>query len=255
MNLKDKIFKKIWDGKKTAHTPIDQSKIEPYSIYKKYIVDISDKRSGSSSLARKKISVWSECMELLPDDFIGLEFGVFEGRSINFFSKFCSNAVFYGFDTFDGLPEPWIDPSGRVIGKTGAFKTKFNKISFNENVKIVKGLFQDTLPKFLIEKQDLLEKVNLIHIDCDIYSSTRFVLDQCLSIIKYNKPYILFDEFVNCIEGQDENFKVNNKLIDITHGCESLAFLEFVEKNQIDFEVIVSFLKPKKNSIVLIKIL
>lgn len=255
MNLKDKIFKKIWEGKKTGHISIPKSRVKPYSVYKKYIIEVNNNKPGSSNFARKKISVWSECIKLLPDSFVGLEFGVFEGRSINFFSKFFPNAAFYGFDTFDGLPEAWIDPSGRLVGKTGAFKTKFNKILFNNNVKIEKGLFQDTLESFLIQKQDLLDEVKFIHIDCDIYSSTRFVLDKCVDIIKKNKPYILFDEFVNCAEGKDENFKVNDRSIDITHGCESLAFLEFIEKNKIDFEVVISFLKPKKTSIVLIKIL
>lgn len=255
MNLKDKIFNKIWQSRTTAHMSIQDAKNQPYKDYKDYFVKINKNFRGSSSLARKKISVWGDCLRLLPEDFIGLEFGVYEGKSINFFSNFCPKATFYGFDTFNGLPEPWIDPSGKIIADTGKFKTKFEDISFNKNVKITKGLFQETLNPFLKENSLLLDKIKFIHIDCDIYSSTKFVLDSCRDIIKNNKPYILFDEFVNCIDGNDENFKVNNKLIDITHGCESTAFAEFVEANQIEFEVLTSFLKPKKTSITLIRIL
>ena len=88
MNLKDKIFKKIWEGKTTSHIAVKKSRTEPYRTYKKYIIETNNNSLGSSTFARKKISVWNECIKLLPDNFIGLEFGVFEGRSINFIRIF-----------------------------------------------------------------------------------------------------------------------------------------------------------------------
>jgi hypothetical protein len=42
------------------------------------------------------------------------------------------------------------------------------------NVQLIKGWFNETLPKFtnLLESDD---KIALLHIDCDIYSSTKTV--------------------------------------------------------------------------------
>lgn len=252
MDLNDKTIKKIWESKKTGSIPPKQSRTEPFLRYKKYLLAISGGKS--SPFARKKISVWSKCLDALPKNMVCLEFGVSSGKSINFFSNFLPECEFYGFDSFQGLPEPWVDPTGKLICKAGAFKANEKKIIFNKNIKIVKGLFEDTLPNFLIEKKDILKNIKFIHIDCDIYSSTKFVLDKCNEIILKNKPYILFDEFVNCKHGVDSDFVFDGNKIDITHGCESLAFSQFVERFNIDYEVIVSFLKPNKTALVLIKI-
>ena len=48
------------------------------------------------------------CMQNIQfDNGLFLEFGVYNGSSINILSKLRPNKIFHGFDTFTGLPEDW----------------------------------------------------------------------------------------------------------------------------------------------------
>ena len=79
-------------------------------------------------------------------DILYLEFGVWKGDSIKYFAeKFKSkNSEFYGFDTFQGMPDNW-----RHM-KKGHYSTLGDTPQINDTrVKFVKGLFQETLPNFL----------------------------------------------------------------------------------------------------------
>ena len=97
-------------------------------------------------------------------DTLWLEFGVFQGRTINYISSFTNDKV-YGFDCFNGLPEKWIDGFEK-----GTFDLNGQLPRVKENVILIKGLFQDTLTTFL---NSMNKKVSFVHIDCDLYSSTK----------------------------------------------------------------------------------
>ena len=116
-----------------------------------------------------------------------LEFGVFQGSSIKWWSGENNNPAsrFYGFDTFEGLPEKW----GSYI--KGDFYSNIPQIDDNR-IHFIKGLFQDTLHEF-INGADLNNRL-LIHIDADLFSSTVFVLTTLAPYIKKG-DVILFDEF------------------------------------------------------------
>jgi hypothetical protein len=122
-----------------------------------------------------------------------LEFGVFRGESIAYWAdiNLNSNSRFYGFDSFTGLPEDW-DTSHRIL-KRGTFDTG-GKVPEpgDERVHFVKGLFQDTLPRFLQEYT--IEDQLVIHNDSDLYSSTLFVLS-CANHIIVPGTIIIFDQF------------------------------------------------------------
>ena len=45
-----------------------------------------------------------------------IEFGVFNGRTINYISKFTKNKI-YGLDTFTGLPHEWNISDDTIIEK------------------------------------------------------------------------------------------------------------------------------------------
>lgn len=75
-----------------------------------------------------------------------LEFGVFEGKTINHMSRLLSDRTFYGFDSFEGLPETW-----HAGYEKGHFSLDGDLPWVNPNVKLVKGWFNDTLPAFLKE--------------------------------------------------------------------------------------------------------
>jgi predicted O-methyltransferase YrrM len=141
-----------------------------------------------------------------------LEFGVATGYTINYISQFTQDKV-YGFDSFEGLPEYWRD---------GFNKGFFNRDGIlppvNNNVVLIKGWFNDTLDDF-IKNQN--KKVSFIHIDCDLYSSTKYVLNTLKDYMDDN-CVIVFDELVN-FNGFDGD------------KSELLAFYEFVNENNINF--------------------
>jgi hypothetical protein len=122
-----------------------------------------------------------------PIDF--LEFGVSKGLSFRWWAEHInySEASFFGFDTFSGLPENW-----------GSFKKgdmdNQNEIPVmtDERCHFFQGLFQQTLPVFL--KSYNSDKRKVIHMDADLYSSTLFVLTS-LSPYLRKGDIILFDEF------------------------------------------------------------
>lgn len=124
-----------------------------------------------------------------------LEFGVWYGRSINRLSRIASSHDWYGFDTFNGLPSDWYGTSL----SSGALSESGKLPKVNSNVKLVVGLFEDTLENFLKEKIiSIHRKIAFIHVDCDVYPSTKFVLEKILSeSTSYPDDgiLILFDEF------------------------------------------------------------
>jgi hypothetical protein len=113
-----------------------------------------------------------------------LEFGVYTGTSINFFSKHVN--TIYGFDSFEGLKEDW---AGYELQK-GYFSLNKNLPKLNKNVIPIVGWAQDTLVPFLEKHKP---EVNFLHLDMDTYESTKFVLEKI-------KPYLV----KNCIIAFDE---------------------------------------------------
>jgi len=123
---------------------------------------------------------------------IYLEFGVAGGHSFKWWLENNVNpsSVFRGFDTFEGLPEKW----GAFFRK-GDMDNEFNQPD-DTRALFVKGLFQDTLIKFIPDKKNALESParKIIHMDADLYSSTIFVLSQLYPFLRKG-DIILFDEF------------------------------------------------------------
>lgn len=118
-----------------------------------------------------------------------LEFGVAYGYSFGWWVNHISNpeSRFFGFDTFEGLPEDW------HLFKKGEMSPYGKLPEINDNrVKFVKGLFQDTLIPFLKVFDNSKRKV--INMDADLYSSTLFVLTSIAPYLK-SGDIIIFDEF------------------------------------------------------------
>jgi len=152
------------------------------------------------------------CANLIKFNSVCLEFGVWKGNTANLISKYIKTV--HGFDSFEGLPEEWIG-----VAPKSTFAIEGLPV-VNENVFLVKGLFEDTLEQFLQKNEDL--DVSLIHIDCDLYSSTKFVFDNLLrtGLLKKN-TIIVFDELIN----------YNNFL-----DGEILAFYEILTQSNLKFE-------------------
>jgi hypothetical protein len=146
------------------------------------------------------------------DNTLWLEFGVATGKSINYISKFTNYNV-YGFDSFEGLPEAWRD------FEVGKFTQNGILPIVNNNVKLIKGLFNETLPDFIKLTN---KKISFIHMDADLYSSTKYVLDTLKDYIDAN-CVIVFDELVNYIGFDNENGELR-------------ALYEFIKDNNVKYE-------------------
>ena len=118
-----------------------------------------------------------------------LEFGVASGKTVRHIAKLCPGDRVYGFDSFQGLPEHW---SGNRYSKRN-FTQHGVLPEVPQNVELVAGWFNETLPGFLTAHPG---PVGFLHVDCDIYSSTKYVLDALKDRLPA-KAVIVFDEFLN----------------------------------------------------------
>jgi hypothetical protein len=139
---------------------------------------------------RFKLYKWVVDKESLHNVINYMEFGVASGASFNWFMKENSHpeSRFYGFDTFDGLPEDW----GPF--KKGAFSN--NNIAPDipdARGAFFKGLFQQTIPGFLKELDT--SKRNVLMLDADLWSATLYALTSLSPYLKKG-DIIFFDEFV-----------------------------------------------------------
>jgi len=158
--------------------------------------------------------IWHKFLSGLTDG-VSLEFGVWAGTSINYMARVRPDVKFHGFDSFEGLPEAWI--RGHPAGH---FSTDLNKLKFVENVEVHQGWFEATLPAFVSGFQGRLQGV---HIDCDLGSSTDCVLANLSPLLKQHKPMILFDEFYNYNGFEDHEFR---------------AFIDWVNREDMSFKVL-----------------
>lgn len=134
----------------------------------------------------------SNLFHLKEKKMIYLEFGVATGKSFKWWLNHNQRkeATFYGFDTFEGLPEKW-----GVFYEKGAMMSAIPEINDNR-AKFIKGIFQDTLNDFIEENKKNIEdaEIRIIHCDADLYSATIFALSQLYPFLKKG-DIIFFDEF------------------------------------------------------------
>jgi len=156
-----------------------------------------------------------------------LEFGVASGHSFSWWLSHNTHpeSRFFGFDTFEGLPENW----GGYRKGDMAYETGSTGLG-DRRAHLVKGTFQDTLTPFMEEHRGSLKETRkLIHLDADLFSSTLFVLSQLYPWLQPG-DLILFDEF-NVANHEffaykifTESFYVNLKLIGAQNNYYQTAF-------------------------------
>jgi hypothetical protein len=119
-----------------------------------------------------------------------LEFGVCRGTTIRIIRQALDSSFeVFGFDSFVGLPEAWIDKDGVVVVPPEYFSTN-GVIPNIPNVKFYAGWFTDTLPDYL----KIAQPIALLHIDSDLYSSAKEVL-WALNDYIVKGTIIVFDEW------------------------------------------------------------
>jgi hypothetical protein len=139
-------------------------------------------------------------------DGLVLEFGVRFGTSIRQISTLVDQDV-YGFDSFQGLPESWHSEA------KGSYSTKGIIPSVPQNVILHDGWFEETLPGFVEQHP---EPVRFMNIDCDIYSSTKTVLENFAKQI-IPGTVIVFDEYIGNEHWREDEFKAFQEAV-LKHG-------------------------------------
>jgi hypothetical protein len=122
-----------------------------------------------------------------------LEFGVYEGASLQTWTRLNrdKDSEFIGFDSFEGLPEDWVNVNQTFA--RGTFSTGGELPALEDKrIRFAKGWFQDTLPPFL--SRFTTDKQIVVHCDADIYASTLFVLCQ-LDTLMGPGTIVIFDDF------------------------------------------------------------
>jgi len=139
------------------------------------------------------------------------EFGVAGGQSATYFLTAATPfTTFHLFDSYLGLPEEW-DFNGD-INHIGRYAQPHPPRIEDSRVVWHNGMFADTLPVADMGTLDF------VHIDCDIYSSTKTVFDH---IQVREGTLILFDEYWGYLDYRNHERK---------------AFLEWSERTGYELE-------------------
>jgi hypothetical protein len=144
-----------------------------------------------------------------------MEFGVYQGITLKIISDYFSNQTVWGFDSFEGLPEPWFMKSSQSGPRhpTGKFALDKEELllvtnQFAErNVKLIPGWFNQSIVPWLTHNPG---PVSFLHIDCDLYSSTIDVLnllnDRIVpgTVIVFDEmyPWNNFDQYDLWVQGE-----------------------------------------------------
>ena len=144
-----------------------------------------------------KDALLRHAVSLAPAEGLVLEFGVFSGHTINLMADTLPGRPIHGFDSFEGLPEGWRPGFG-----PGAFALP-GPPEVRPGVELVVGWFDRTLPGFLDRNPG---PAALVHVDCDLYSSTQTVLAQLRDRIGAG-TILVFDEYFNYPGWQQHEFR------------------------------------------------
>lgn len=210
-----KFIKKIIQRIRRVAFPNDVQnlKLEMQRISTKSTAEFIIKEMGLVQSVSDWAAVHNIASEYVTVDGLILEFGVFSARTTNHIANIFSEKKVHGFDSFEGLPEAWRD---------GFDKSRFavsDLPKVQNNVVLHKGWFDVSIPKFLNEIESV-DKIAYLHIDCDLYSSTKTIFD-CLKHLLVHGSVIVFDEYFN-YPGWEQG--------------EHLAFQEFLSESGFEFD-------------------
>ncbi|MDT7785694.1 MAG: hypothetical protein QOF58_4113 [Pseudonocardiales bacterium] len=138
----------------------------------------------------------NHALSLLDTDGMVLEFGVYTGTTLKIISAAVEGREIYGFDSFTGLPEDW-----RTGFSAGAFGV--DQLPDVPGAELIAGWFDEVLPGFVAEHPG---PVAFLHVDCDLYSSTKTVLEHVGSRLRVGSV-VLFDEYFNYQGWRDHEHK------------------------------------------------
>lgn len=139
-----------------------------------------------------------------------LEFGVYRGGSIRFIASRKRHQSIHGFDSFEGLPAAWYDMDA------GSFNLRGRLPKVPRNVTLHPGWFDQSAAKWAADNPG---PISFLHIDCDIYSSTKEVFNAIGTRLTAGSV-IVFDEYFGYPQWRHHEFK---------------AFQEFVARRDVSY--------------------
>lgn len=156
------------------------------------------------------LQTFQHCLSKAPHEGLVLEFGVRFGNTIRQIAELVGpRQAVHGFDSFEGLPEAWHKEA------KGSYSTKGEIPDVPKHVRLHQGWFENTLPTFLEQHPG---NVRFINIDCDIYSSTKTVLDLLAPRIAPG-AVIVFDEYIGNEQWREDEFKAFQEAV-VRYGWE-----------------------------------
>ena len=177
-------------------------------------VDYIKSNMPQALIRNDDFQVISYAVEQATVDGLYLEFGVRTGTTIKIIAERRPQQTIFGFDSFEGLPENW---SGWAMSKGAFTMAKLPEVP--PSVELIKGWFEQSLPGFLQAHEG---PVAFVHIDSDLYSSAKTILDNLASRIRPG-TIIVFNEYFNYPNWQEHEYK---------------AFQEFCRAHVVSYEYI-----------------
>jgi hypothetical protein len=145
----------------------------------------------------------ANAIKLLDPEWIkgrhALEFGVSSGLSLRVIAYYLGGIVpVFGFDSFEGLPEDWEN----TPCKKGHFSQDGNVPDIEDTI-IYKGWFDATVPQYMTDHPDAT--IALLHLDADLYSSTKTILEGINSQIVPGTIVVCDEWFYNFSEDYNDH--------------------------------------------------
>lgn len=161
--------------------------------------------------ARRRLEFFRDAAGYLSTNRVGgvyAEFGCHTATTFRFALNTVGHPVlmtkplsrFYAFDSFQGLPEPTAGDrhNAWAAGKLATSLEQFKKACSKDmhRIEIVPGFFNESLPAM---KWPTEEKMAMVYIDCDLYSSAKDVLSFLPGKLTHG-AILAFDDY-NCFYG------------------------------------------------------
>lgn len=183
-----------------------------------------------------------------------VETGVWRGGCAGILShiskKYGYKNKLYFFDSFEGLPEPVAKDGadakkfadGNMNGQLKSIKKLiadesyiknllFKKLEIDKSrVKIVKGWFQKTLPRYKLT----IGPIGILRLDGDWYESTKVCLENLYDLVEPG-GYIIIDDYYywdGCKKATDEFIKLRN--LDVEIIPQDTSGVYFIKSNSIN---------------------
>lgn len=150
----------------------------------------------------------------IPGDFV--ECGVGHGETLMYLATICCDRqrhrMLYGFDSFEGFPEPTAEDISKRMVQSGDRWGKLDDIEplkilldtfslydlprqwLQSNILLVKGWFKDTISNY-----PTTGTIAMLHLDCDLYESYKVCLNGLWDRITVG-GIIAVDEYRNTLE-------------------------------------------------------